>query len=209
MAAPLVLAVGDAMAVLVALSASDRQGRDEAAAAALRAATGRGDLAIGRRPSGRPCLSPPYPELGVSLARRGGLMLAAMSPTAAVGVDLEPGLADRGLDPVRLARDHFSRGEARAISELPPAAARDLFLRLWTAKEAVLKTTGRGVFDGVGEPDLADVLDRLRRCEAAFEARLSSGARLEVMVRSIQHAGAGPIHCALARWPSHRSVRAG
>jgi 4'-phosphopantetheinyl transferase len=105
----------------------------------------------------------------VSLARRRSLMLAGFSPTARVGVDLE--IADTGtnIDPVRLAVDHLSTGEAARIAAAPPPEARDLFLRLWVAKEAVLKLTGRGVYDGMHKPDLALALDRLRQDGAEVE----------------------------------------
>src|SRR5690606_12257225 len=86
------------------------------------------------------------------------------------------------LDAVGLAGDHFSAGEARAVAaQKNPAAQRDLFFRLWTAKEAALKTTGRGVYDGLDEPDLAFAIDQLRADGAvlAFSAssRLPGGRR--------------------------------
>lgn len=153
----------------------DRGDRDRLAAAALRATTCRTDIAISRRPSGRPRLAPPYPELGVSLSRRGGLLLAGFSPTAPVGVDLE--LWDDGLDTVRLAADHFAPAEAGAVAAASSrAVAIERLLRLWVAKEAVLKATGRGIYDGLGAPDLASVLDAL--CADARPVALPSAAPL-------------------------------
>lgn len=190
------LRAGDAVAVLVRCGDVQADERDHIAAAALRILTGRGDIAIGRRPSGRPRLDPPYPELGVSMSRRGDLLLVGFSPTRAVGVDIE---ADSpGLDPGTLAADHFSTAEAAAIAALRPEAARDAFLRAWVAKEAALKLTGRGIYDGVREPELAHVLDRL--CVEQDVVLLCATPRLppmQVVVRRHEQEGV-PVHCALA-----------
>lgn len=120
----------------------------------LRRGLGRADIELVRRPSGRPSLGRDYHELGVSIARRCGLVFAGFAPDRAVGVDLEPGdsvpLDEVGL----LAKDHFAQREAAAVADRQEEAARDLFLRLWVAKEAALKITGRGIYDGLDEPDL-------------------------------------------------------
>ncbi|MET0529350.1 MAG: 4'-phosphopantetheinyl transferase superfamily protein [Microvirga sp.] len=129
------------------------------------------EIVVAQRPSGRPRLAGAEPELGVSLSWRDGSLLVGYSPTANVGVDLEPD--DATLDAIQLAQDHFSSGEAEAISNA--ADPRDLFLRLWVAKEAILKATGRGVYDGLDEPDLARCIVFLRG-ETPFEIPASSRA---------------------------------
>lgn len=121
---------------------------------ALRRGLGNADIALTRRASGRPSLGPPCHELGVSIARRCGLLLAGFAPDRAVGVDLEAGNAVSSAEVVRLAKDHFAIREAAAVAGRLDEAARDLFLRLWVAKEAALKITGRGIYDGMDEPDL-------------------------------------------------------
>lgn len=192
-----VLAIGESVAVLVTCHAAEGD-RDALAAAALQAATGRGDIEIGRRPSGRPRLSLPHPELGVSLARRGSLLLAAFSPAGAVGVDLE--LPDDGIDPRRLARDHYSSAEANAVgAAATDRARRDLFLRLWVAKEAALKATGRGIYDGADEPDLAHLCDDLMRDGVVVS--VGPGSRVPAVrlaVRRVALADGAPAYCALA-----------
>lgn len=167
------------------------------AQAHLRAATGLDDLSISRRPSGRPRLAPPYPELGVSLSARDGLLLAGVSTHAAVGVDLE--VDTPGLDPASLAADHFATGEADAIAAHGPDAARDLFLRLWVAKEAVLKISGRGVYDGLAAPDLSGHLERLADDGAVlhFPATATLPA-LRLATRRLATDGRPAIFCALA-----------
>ncbi|MDX2155667.1 MAG: 4'-phosphopantetheinyl transferase superfamily protein [Hyphomicrobiaceae bacterium] len=163
------LHLGSAIAVLIHGAPSEAGARDALASTALRHATGRPDIAIGRRPSGRPSLAPPHCSLGVSLSRRRSLLLAGFSPERAVGVDLE--IADEGtsVDYTRLSRDHFARDEAEICAALPVAGARDLFFRLWVAKEAVLKATGRGIVDGMHWPDLAGQVTALREGGAVIE----------------------------------------
>lgn len=158
-----VLRIGDAVAVLLTAATDDQDARNAIANAGLRRATGRNDISIRRRSSGRPCLAPPYPELGVSLARRGSLLLAGFSPASDVGVDLELAAQDDHIDAARLAADHFGPDEAAWIAARRGARRADLFLRLWVAKEAVLKLTGRGVYDGLRNPDLGTALDQLER----------------------------------------------
>jgi phosphopantetheinyl transferase len=110
-------------------------------------------------------LERPYPELGVSIAKRDGLTIVGFSPTQIVGVDIEIDQPEIDID--MLMRDHFAPGEGAALQRLPPADRRLVFFRLWTLKEAALKISGRGVFDGVSQPDLS--------ATGAMSAALASG----------------------------------
>ncbi len=145
----------------------------------LRCGFGRPDLALLRRASGRPSLGAPYHELGVSIARRNGLILAGFAPDRAVGVDLEFEAAVSSAEAVLLAHDHFAPGEAAAMAAQPDPAARDLFLRLWVAKEAALKTTGRGIYDGMDEPDLQS---RLTDLVASTVIEVPAGPRVPALL---------------------------
>lgn len=202
-----VLRLGAATAVLIGDAPAGAGARDRLAAAVLRQATGRGDITIGRRPSGRPRLDPPYCELGVSLSRRDPLLLAGFAAQAAVGVDLELDDGARSLDAAGLARDHFSCDEAAILSDLPSTGTRrDLFLRLWVAKEAALKATGRGVFDGLQQPDLAQHAAALSAGDAILDARIGEH-RLALAVTIVACPPAGLAYCALALvGPSDGSV---
>lgn len=205
-----VLTLADALAVLVAACPTSTAARDGAATHALRQATGRSDIAIGRRVSARPFLLPPYPTLAVSLAHRGGVVIAGFSPKARVGVDIESGVTAQPIDAAAMARNHFAPGEALTIAHLPPERARDLFLRLWVAKEALLKTTGRGLFDGLDDPDLTGAIQPL--LSEGTSIRLQGGRWHDhaVVVRTIERAGdiwrsasgaAPELYVALARAP--------
>lgn len=195
--------IGPALAVLVPAPADDAPGgghlRITAAAAALRAATGRDDIRIHRRPSGRPALAPPYPELGVSLSRRAGMLLAAFAPDGLVGADIELDGPDSPSAPAAFAADHYSEGEAAAVGRLSGPGARDLCHRLWAAKEAVLKMSGRGVYDGLAEPDLTPHLHALARDGVAVALPAGPGLpSLRLGVRRLEGPAIGTAYCALA-----------
>ena len=191
-----VLTVANAIAILVRPAPGGRHERDEAAEAALRRAAQRDDLSIRRRPTDRPVLGPPYHELGVSLSHRADLLLAAFAPDGAVGVDIE--IEDTsGLDPIAFATDHFSPKEAAALAAFDSATALEMCYRLWVAKEAALKVTGRGIFDGVDEPDLAGQLD-LVRCDSA-SIRLDARGRLPAIALTVTGLPGGRISRSIAR----------
>ncbi|MEZ5843196.1 MAG: 4'-phosphopantetheinyl transferase superfamily protein [Hyphomicrobiaceae bacterium] len=133
--------------------------RIERATEWLQLASGRDDIHVVRRASGRPVLAPPHSELGTSMATSGGWLavVADISAGACIGVDIE--FEDPSLDPYTFARDHYAPAERAAVASLPEAAARRHVFRLWVAKEALLKLTGRGVFDGLDAPDLSALGD--------------------------------------------------
>lgn len=182
------LFAGEACALLTCSAPENRAERDRWATAALRQATGRSDIVVERRPSGRPRLLPPYPELGVSMSRRDGLLLVGFNPAGRAGVDLEPADSVPEADCARLAADHFTAGEAALVAGRELSRLRDLFLRLWVAKEAALKLTGRGVYDGLREPELSPVI---------------GGLEDDGMVLDIAGSQAVPAHSLVVwRWPS-------
>jgi 4'-phosphopantetheinyl transferase len=195
-----VLRVGAGIAVLAHGIGEGRAEHDAVATRLLCAAAGRSDIHVTRRASGRPRLEPPLPELGVSLSWRGGLLLVGFDPRVPVGVDLEPATEADVIDPRRMANDHFSKAEAEALAGVPVAAARELFLRLWVAKEAALKLTGRGIVDGMDEPDLAGHLEALAAGDVIILAGSARLPALQLAVARPQSRGATIAHyCALAR----------
>ncbi len=100
-------------------------------------------LAFGRESRGRPFLRHPLaPDFNLS-DTVGGTLIAICS-AGRVGVDLERN--DRRLPVAKLAARWYSAEEAAALQALEAEAARQAFLRLWTAKEASCKATGTGIF---------------------------------------------------------------
>jgi 4'-phosphopantetheinyl transferase len=107
--------------------------------------------------NGRPYL-PGSPNFYFSFSSCRFGYLGAWSATHGIGVDLED--QTRVLEPVGLARRFFSAAEAEAIERAGGTASRRVFFRLWSLKEAALKSIGEGLLFGLDafefelEPDL-------------------------------------------------------
>ena len=70
-------------------------------------------------------------------------MIGAWSSTHCVGVDIED--QTRIVEAVALARRFFSAAEADVVASLDGSDRLQTFLRLWTLKEAALKSIGEGL----------------------------------------------------------------
>lgn len=100
-------------------------------------------LRFGREVRGRPFLhDDATPDF--NLSDTGGGTLVAVAQRGRVGIDLER--LDRRLAHRELARRYFAPREIAALEALDDEAARQAFLRLWTAKESSCKATGTGIF---------------------------------------------------------------
>ncbi len=97
-----------------------------------------------------------------------GRLLVAYAPQGRVGVDVES--RARGTDPMRIARRYFAQEEIAALALLDTALRQDAFLRLWCAKEAVLKAHGGGIAFGLHKAVFDAGGDGLRmlRCDPAL-----------------------------------------
>jgi len=80
-------------------------------------------------------------------------MVAVARALPALGVDIEQRRARPRV--LELARRFFAEREHAALQQLPPIDRNDAFLRLWTAKEAVLKAHGRGLAYGLERVEFA------------------------------------------------------
>lgn len=115
---------------------------------------------------GRPGLGARLRRFDVNWSHSGGALLVGLGEGVQVGVDLERVRPrPRAL---ALARRFFSSDETAWLSDLPAEARDSGFLRLWCAKEAVLKAHGRGLAFGLdklafAERDGALHLDRCDR----------------------------------------------
>ncbi|MER6557605.1 4'-phosphopantetheinyl transferase superfamily protein [Streptomyces sp. NPDC001027] len=78
-----------------------------------------------------------------SVTHSGAVIGVAVSPDAAVGLDVED--VEAPLDVEGAARTALSEAELAALHALSPAERRPAFLRVWTRKEAVLKALGVGL----------------------------------------------------------------
>ena len=101
-------------------------------------------------PHGKPyCVRTEAPEFNLSHAAGG--IAAVFSRKGPVGVDLE-GTERAPKSISRLAERVFSPEERKLVTRNP-----DLFLALWTRKEAVLKTMGTGFSAGASDLDAESV----------------------------------------------------
>lgn len=164
----------------------------------MRCVTNDDGLLVSRRDSGRPKLSPPYCELGIAMSTCRDALLIGFHRDRPVGVDLEAGSA-LDIDEIdRMARDHFTAREAAAIAAAPRGAKSAMFLCRWTAKEAALKVTGRGVYDGLGWPsiDMVAAPHGFEIAHVEVPASVHAG-RLHIGVRRISLTSAGTAWAAL------------
>jgi phosphopantetheinyl transferase len=90
-------------------------------------------------PTGKPMLAPPFDSLHFSLSHCDDLALVALCADGAIGVDVEP--AARAAD---LSGCEQSFCHPAEIAELPLELRCEHLMRIWTAKEALLKAMGTG-----------------------------------------------------------------
>ena len=92
---------------------------------------------------GKPVLAGGQADLAFNLTHTEGLVAVAISTGPAIGIDAEC-LDRRSINP-NIGRDKFSPKEIAWLEGLEGPALNAGFLRLWTAKEAFLKATGKGL----------------------------------------------------------------
>ena len=102
---------------------------------------------LARDPSGRPRLLAPHQDHDTGWSHSGEQLLLALGRGVTLGVDLER-LRPRPRA-LELADRFFAPGEAGRLQALAPERRELAFLRLWCAKEAVLKAHGRGLAFGL------------------------------------------------------------
>jgi 4'-phosphopantetheinyl transferase len=132
--------------------------------------TGAAGLALERDPHGRPRLRGAQAGHDVSWSHSGEHLLIALGRGVELGVDLER-LRPRPRA-LELAGRFFHPHEAAWLRDLAAAERELAFVRLWCAKEAVLKAHGRGLAFGLHRlefgPGAAGL--RLRACDPALGA---------------------------------------
>ena len=96
---------------------------------------------------GRPRLLAPHADHDAGWSHSGERLLLAMGRDVVLGVDLER-LRPRPRA-LELATRYFTAGETERLHALDPVQRELAFLRLWCAKEAVLKAHGRGIAFGL------------------------------------------------------------
>lgn len=126
-------------------------------------------LPLDRTPHGRPRLSAPFEHHDTSWSHSGEGLLVAHARDAMVGVDLEYERPRKNA--LALAERYFHPAETAWLSAQADDHARQTtFLRLWCAKEAVLKAHGRGLAFGLARLQFSerDGALHLHGCDAAL-----------------------------------------
>src|SRR5215469_4058937 len=99
-------------------------------------------------PRGKP--SVPSAGIAFNLSHSGDRMLVAISAGQELGVDLERMRSiGSSSESESLAREIMHVNELEHWLSLPPEHRQAEFFRIWTAKEAVLKSTGQGIAGGL------------------------------------------------------------
>lgn len=121
------------------------------------------DLRLTAGRHGRPELVAPATALRFNWSHSASLAVVALARGIDPGVDAE--LVRARPRAMEIARRYFAGDEAMALDALAPAEREVAFLRLWTAKEAVLKALGRGLAFGLHRLEIDEAQARLRRLE--------------------------------------------
>jgi 4'-phosphopantetheinyl transferase len=128
------------------------------------------ELGLWRDGHGRPHLGAAHAGFDVNWSHSGERLLVALGTGVRTGADLEF-LRPRPRAMV-LAERFFAPGETAALQAMPADTREAAFVRLWCAKEAVLKAHGRGIAFGLHRLEFACVGDRwhMRACDPALGA---------------------------------------
>ncbi|MCE7032189.1 4'-phosphopantetheinyl transferase superfamily protein [Lysobacter sp. GX 14042] len=121
-----------------------------------------GEVLITRSAHGRPMLQSP-PGFDCNWSHSGGLLAFALARGMRVGIDIEC-LRPRP-KALELARRHFTVAEAAWLAGRDGDARTRDFVRLWCAKEAVLKAHGRGLAFGLARLAFGEDKGRLQLVE--------------------------------------------
>lgn len=124
----------------------------------------RARLSLPRDAHGRPRLDTSVGGFDVSWSHSGDQLLLALGEGVSVGADLER-LRPRPRA-LELAQRFFAAGETAWLQAQPDADRAAAFVRLWCAKEAVLKAHGRGIAFGLHRFRIGEAEGTLRLLEA-------------------------------------------
>jgi 4'-phosphopantetheinyl transferase len=151
----------------------------------LMAATGYGQIRLRAGEYGKPSLDPPCgnPPLNFNLSHTGGFAACALSRGYRVGIDAEQMAARPGVDGI--AEWAFTQSARQIIAAGPSCSRLEIFYRLWTLKEAVVKGIGRGLATHLR--DIAVTLDPLGLSFGAHIGETAAHWRLCEFLPTAEH----------------------
>ncbi len=128
------------------------------------------DVPLSREPGGRPRLGAPYRHMDLGWSHSGELLVLALGESVELGIDVERVRKRPRL--MELAQRFFHADETSWLHDQAEQSKIDAFVRLWCAKEAVLKAHGQGLSFGLHRLVFAPVDGGLRmtRCDPALGA---------------------------------------
>ena len=128
------------------------------------------DLPLHRSVQGRPLLGPPHDRFDTGWSHSGDALLLALGDSVQLGVDLEQ-LRPRPRM-LELARRFFHADEVHWLAAQAGMDRELAFVRLWCAKEALLKAHGQGLSFGLDKLVFAERGNALAlvACDAALGA---------------------------------------
>jgi 4'-phosphopantetheinyl transferase len=112
----------------------------------LREALGGEEPCFALSPLGRPELMPPHdsgPMPSFNLTHSGDFAACAILHGVPIGIDVED--IRRPINVAEMAGRWFAQSERRLLEQLAEACRTEMFFRIWTLKEAIVKTTGHGL----------------------------------------------------------------
>lgn len=89
------------------------------------------------------------PQIYFNLSHTKGMITCAFSKSKFVGIDVE--LTTRDINFIDFADSIFSQEESRQLKSLLKNDSRKLFFKIWTLKEAYLKSLGIGIVNNLNE----------------------------------------------------------
>ncbi|MEJ7747280.1 MAG: 4'-phosphopantetheinyl transferase superfamily protein [Luteimonas sp.] len=127
-------------------------------------------IPLQRSARGRPQLAAPFEHFDVSWSHSGEQLLIILGRQVQVGVDLERMRPRPRV--LELAQRYFTAAETRWLSAHADGGREEAFIRLWCAKEAVLKAHGYGLAFGLDRLAFAETREGLVlvECDAGLGA---------------------------------------
>lgn len=102
-------------------------------------------IVIKKTKQGKPFLVGGGLSFQFNISHSGDWILVAVHPSVPIGVDVECLHRKMGRNMKAVAKRFFSRAELDVLDRCPEKFLPQVFFKIWTAKEAVLKADGRGV----------------------------------------------------------------
>ncbi len=154
------------------------------------------EIALSSEQQGKPILKNPAYSLHFNISHSADAVLYAIAQHTPLGVDIEKQRADISID---IAARFFSPAENMTLDATPSHEKTQMFYRIWTGKEAVIKMTGEGLFSdltkfSVNATEITQTILLPNGCHAylqfllpapGYAAALASGAPIKKI--SLRH----------------------